>query len=155
MTVDFDLIDDLSERMEQATDEERMAEVIKHFPRFKIRYQKLTQGKDKYGSYNRYQVTVTNNEQVYRYTFNDSIANTYNNTMSSDFCILHCAVLDAGCYEYNDSLQDFADNFGYDLWEDRKRAEKAFNGCKTAYESMIRLFGAEGYRTLQAIGTNY
>ena len=155
MTVDFDLTDEIQERMEQATEQERMAEVIKHFPRFKIRYQKLTQGKDRLGYYNRYRVTITNNAEVYRYTFNDSIANTYNNTMSSDFDILHCAILDAGCYEYNDSLEDFADNFGYDLYEDRKKAEKAYNGCQEAYNALIRLFGQEGYEILQAIGTNY
>lgn len=137
------------------SDTERMAEVIKHFPRFKIRYQKLTPQQTKHGTANRYQVTITNNAEVYRYTFHDSIYNTQRGEMSSDFNILYCAVLDAEAYEYNDSLQDFADNYGYDLYEDRKKAEKAFNGCKTAYESLIRLFGTEGYELLSAIGENY
>ena len=137
------------------TDTERMAEVVKNFPTFKIRYQKLTPQQTKHGTANRYQVTITNNAEVYRYTFHDSIMNTAQGKMSSDFDILHCAISDAECYEYNDSLQDFADNFGYDLYEERKKAEKAFNGCKTAYESLIRLFGEEGYDLLKDIGDNY
>lgn len=137
------------------SDTERMAEVVKNFPRFKIRYQKLTPQQTKHGTANRYQVTITNNAEVYRYTFHDSIYNTQKGEMSSDFNILYCAVLDASCYENADSLEDFASEFGYDLWEDRKEAEKAFNGCKTAYESIIRLFGTDGYELLLAIGENY
>lgn len=137
------------------SDTERMAEVIKNFPRFKIRYQKLTPQQTKHGTANRYQVTITNNAEVYRYTFHESIYNTQRGEMSSDFNILYCAVLDAEAYDSTRTLEDFADNYGYDLYEDRKQAEKAFNGCKTAYESITRLFGTDGYDLLKDIGDNY
>jgi len=152
LTVD---IDEIEERMEQADAVDRLAEVIKHFPTFKIRYQKLTQGKSQYGMYNRYRVTINNHEQTYKYTFNDSIANTQRGTMSNDFTIFHSIIVDAGCYEYCDSLEEFANEYGYDLYENRKQAEKAFNSCREEYEALIRLFGAEGYEILHAISTNY
>ena len=152
---DYDLINDLQDKMEQATDEERMAEVVKHFPTFKIRWQKLKQGENKLGYYNRYKVTISNHEQTYKYTFNDSIYNTSKHTMSSPYCILNCAVLDAEAYDSTRSLKDYADTFGYDLYEDYKRTTKCFEGCQEAYDSIVRLFGSEGYEILLAIGSNY
>ena len=137
------------------SDTERMAEVVKNFPTFKIRYQKLTPQQTKYGIANRYQVTITNNAEVYRYTFHDSIYNTQRGEMSSDFNILYCAVLDAEAYDSTRTLEDYADTFGYDLYEDRKHTEKCFEACQKAYESITRLFGTEGYELLLAIGENY
>lgn len=140
LTVD---IDEIEERMEQADAIDRLAEVIKHFPTFKIRHQKLTQGKTQYGMYNRYRVTISNNEQTYRYTFNDCIVNTQRGIMSDDFTIFHSIIVDAGCYEYCDSLEEFANEYGYDIYtrtanKQKKRLTLAKKNMKHLYAYSVQ-----------------
>ena len=45
---------------------------------------------------------------------------------------LDCVMTDGDSYDYNRNLEDFAYEYGYE--EDMKKAEKAFNACKKAYE---------------------
>lgn len=138
----------LQDNMERATEEERMAELLKHFPQFKLQTTKV--GQDDRGA-NKYRVTIKNGSQKFNTTFTDSIYNTCNNTPSSKIDILYCVVMDAQCYDSYNSLEDFADNMGYDLYEERKKAEKCFYGCERAYDNLTSLFGSDGYEILECI----
>lgn len=138
----------LQDRMEDATDEERMTELLKHFPEFKLQTARI--GLSPKGA-NKYRVTIKNGSLKFTTTFTDSIYNTCNGTPSSKMDILYCVVMDAQCYENYDSLEDFADNFGYDLYEERGKAKKCFYGCERAYDNLTELFGMDGYGILNCI----
>ena len=142
---------ELQERMENATEEERMAEVLKHFPDFKLKA--LYSGESPKGA-NMYRVTIQNGKQKFNTTFTDSIYNTSNGTRSSDLDILYCVLMDAQTYEYYDTLEDFADNTGIDIYEERSKATRIFRACERQYNNIIKLFGSEGYEILSAITSN-
>lgn len=46
---------------------------------------------------------------------------------------LNCCIMDATCYMNNNSLEDFAYAYGYDIYEDRKEVSRVFNGCRSTY----------------------
>ena len=142
---------ELQERMENATEEERMAEVLKHFPDFKL---KATYTGDSPKGANTYRVTIKNNDEKFSTTFTDSIYNTSRGERSSNISILYCVLMDAQCYENSNSLEDFADNYGYDLYEERGKATRIFRACERQYNNIIKLFGSEGYEVLSAITSN-
>ena len=52
-----------------------------------------------------------------------------------------CFLSDALAYDNSKDFLDFCDEFGYDVYEDRLRAKKAFVGCMRHYEAAVRLFG--------------
>jgi hypothetical protein len=139
---------DLQDRMEDATDEERMTELLKHFPEFKLNTART--GTDSRGA-NKYRVTIKNGSLKFTTTFTDSLYNTYNHKPSSKMDILYCVLMDAQCYDNYDNLEDFADNFGYDLYEERGKAKKVFYGCERAYDSITELFGTDGYEILNCL----
>ena len=139
---------ELQDRMENATQEERTAEVYKHFPDFKL---KATYTGDSPKGANMYRVTIQNGKQKFGTTFTDSIYNTYNGTRSSDLDILYCVLMDAQTYEYYDTLEDFADNTGIDIYEERRKAERIYKACQRTYDNLINTFGSDGYEILNAI----
>lgn len=49
------------------------------------------------------------------------------------------------CLEKNDpgDLQNFANEFGYDLIDDYVRTRTVWKGCKAQYEHLLDLFGEE------------
>ena len=59
--------------------------------------------------------------------------------------------MDAQCYDNYDNLKDFADNFGYDLYEERSKAKKVFYGCERTYDNITELFGTDGYEILNCL----
>lgn len=138
----------LQDTMENASDEERMSTLLLHFPTFKLLTTKV--GCDDRGA-NKYRVTIKNSDKKFNTTFTDSLYNTYNNTPSSTIHILYCIIMDAQCYDNYSTLEDFADNMGYDLYEERKKAEKCFYACEKTYNSIIDLFGYEGFEILNCI----
>ena len=138
----------LQDKMENATQEERTAEVYKYFPDFKL---KATYTGHSPKGANTYRVTIQNGKHKFCTTFTDSIHNTYNNTRSSDLDILYCTLMDAQTYEYYNTLEDFADNTGIDLYEERRKAEHGYKACQRTYDNFINTFGNEGYEILNAI----
>ena len=143
----------LQDKMEKATEEERMAELQKNFPNLKLRSAKIGTTCEKntfrgtHGDRNKYRITIQNGSQSFSTTFTDSIYNTQKGLKSSNFSMFYCVVADAQCYENDSTLEAF----GYDLYEDRRKAQKCFNGCKKAYDNLINLFGLEGYEILNAV----
>ena len=138
----------LQDKMEQATEEERMAELLKHFPEFKLQTARI--GLSPKGA-NKYRVTIKNGSLKFTTTFTDSIYNTCNGTRSSDLDILYCVLMDAQTYEYYDTLEDFADNMGIDLYEERRKVERIYKACQRTYDNLINTFGNDGYEILNAI----
>ena len=53
---------------------------------------------------------------------------------------LNCLLLDASCWDDYKNLEDFANEFGYDLYEDYKRVNKIFLACKAASKGLHRVF---------------
>lgn len=148
--MEFTELEKLSDSMESATEEERMLKLKEFFPTLKIKVARISE--DSRGA-NQYKVTISNSGEKFNIKFTDSLMNTYNNERSSDFDILYCAVVDAQSYENSRSLEDFADEFGYDLYEssEKKKIEKIYNGCEKAYTDLQRVFGYEGYEILNAV----
>ena len=138
----------LQDSMENASSDKRMSKIKELFPSFKIHASKI--GISSKGA-NKYRVTIINKELKFSTTFTDSIYNTCNRTPSHKIEMLYCILMDAQCYENYNSLEEFADNFGLDLYEERSKAKKCFEGCRKAYESIIELFSYEGYEILDAI----
>ena len=69
-----------------------------------------------------------------------------NNVHQSDDVFVHGFELPSGI-----EIEDFADNFDYDLYEERGKAKKCFYGCERAYDNLTKLFGTDGYEMLNAI----
>ena len=138
----------LQDSMENASNDERMSKVKELFPSFKIHTSKI--GISSKGA-NKYRVTIINEGLKFSTTFTDSMHNTCQNTPSHKIEMLYCILMDAQCYDNYDNLEDFADNYGYDLYEERSKAKKCFYGCERTYNNIIELFGYEGYEILNAI----
>lgn len=139
---------DLQDRMENATDEERMTELLKHFPEFKLNTART--GTDSRGA-NKYRVTIKNGSLKFTTTFTDSIYNTCNHTPSSKMDILYCVLMDAQCYNNYDTLEDFCSEFGYDLDEEYPKCVRVFGSCKKQYDNITELFGTDGYEILNCL----
>ena len=54
---------------------------------------------------------------------------------------LDCFLSDAISAVY--SFEEFCIEFGYDLYDDYKKAKRIYNACKREYKSAIRVFGSE------------
>ena len=145
-------MDELSEAIADLNSEERMELAKELFPNFKFKAVKM--GVNRNGA-NEYRVTVQNNDSKFSTKFTDSIYNSQRGEKSDDFNMLYCIILDAEAYDTSASLEDFADDFGYDLYEDRKKTEKIFNACEKQYNNLIKLFGTDGYRVLRELTYNF
>jgi hypothetical protein len=62
--------------------------------------------------------------------------------------IVHCLVLDAGCYECSETFEGFCAEFGYD--EDSRKAKKTYKACKKTAERLPDLFG-EDYEQIKEL----
>ena len=154
-----DELNTLTDTMENATEHERMTEIKKHFPQFKIRDTfigtecKKNNFRGTYGDRNQYKVTIYNGAHKFSTTFTDSIYNTQNGKKSSHFDMLYCIVSDMQCVQYNDTFEDFASEFGYD--EDSRSAEKIYKACLKTKDNLERLFGNDGCEILNAVTYGY
>ena len=140
--------DELLDEVENLSSEDRFNLIKLIYPNFKFKVARMGEG-DK--GANKYKVTIENNGEKFNTTFTDSLYNTWNNTRSSNFEIMYCIISDACTYSYYDTLEDFADNTGYDIYEDRKKVERIFNACKKTYDNIERVFGSDGFEILNGV----
>lgn len=148
--------DELEELMESASEDERLAKVKEIFPQFKITASRIGEKRTNMGLANQYKVTIHNGNSKANFTFTDSIYNTQKGLKSHKFNMLHCIVLDAQCYQDTANKEDFANEFGYDMYEDSKILNRAYKGCERAYNKLIELFyGENGLHVLSAIAYQY
>jgi hypothetical protein len=148
--------EELEEQMEQATEDERLAKVKEIFPQFKITASKIGQVKSEIGTANKYKVTIKNGDAQANFTFTDSVYNTRKGIKSHKFNMFYCIVQDANCYQSTSSKEDFANEFGYDMYEDSAKLNRAYKGCERAYDKLYEMFdGDDGLYTLNAICYQY
>ena len=146
-------LNELEEAVEGLTSEERMELVKELYPDLKMKVVPMGEGNR---GENKYKITLSNNGFKFNTTFSDSLYNTWENNRSSDFEMLYCIIMDAECYDnYGSTLNEFADNMGFDLYTDEKRALKVLRGCEKAYNNINSLVGEEGYNVLLAITSNF
>jgi hypothetical protein len=111
----------------------------------KIRFLK----KDKYfhddkEARNIYTFTISRGKRKYKGTFGDSIYNTKEGIVPSEYDILACLTK----YEPEETIKDFMSAYGY---EDEKTAKKIYNEVKKEYQGMKMLFNDKELEILQEI----
>ena len=64
--------------------------------------------------------------------------------------VLNAVVMDAGAYDNSRNLDDFLNEFGYEVNEpsDRVKFEKVYNACRKQAENARRVFGDDEFNTL-------
>lgn len=145
--------EELTEKFENATAEERMQAIQEQFPQFKITTTFIEKVKNEYGYANKYKVTIRNGKKHFSTTFTDSINNTQEGIKSSDIDIIYCIVSDAQCVQWNNSFEDFCNEFGYDT--DSRSAERIYKACEKTYDDIQRLFNSDGFDFLSAVTYGY
>ena len=85
----------------------------------------------------------SNKEHSFSIPFNNS-RSEFENFPNTDL-VIHGVFLDACGYADTQSYSEFCEEFGYDEYEDRKFAMKAYKGCKKVYEDLIKMFGEDGF----------
>lgn len=53
---------------------------------------------------------------------------------------MDCLLLDASSYEQSQDILDFANEFGYDMYEDKAKVRKIYNACKKTYNRLNTIF---------------
>ena len=82
-------------------------------------------------------VSVSNSDEVFSTTFHDSIYHYHQGKSATKEMLkdaLYSIILDGDCYDYNRTLDDFQNEFGY---EDRTEAKKCFEACRRTFEYLI------------------
>ena len=69
--------------------------------------------------------------------------------------ILYCINSDADCYGSTRDFSDFCSEFGYDEYEDRAKAQRAYKSCQKALEKMFELFTPEELEIINKVFENY
>lgn len=136
--------------VEELSAEERMQLVKGLFPNFKMKITKM--GFDSEGR-NKYKITVSNGNTPFSTVFYDSLYNTQKNLRSEDFHILYCIISDAQAVDYCDTVEEFCDEFGYDMEIDKPK--KIFNACMRTHDNLIKTFGTDGYEILSDLTYNF
>ena len=93
-----------------------------------------------YGNCMKYEVEVNYNGKTYTTHFTDS-AMAYREGKELDFKdVMYCLLSDADAYIYNEDIDDFQANFGY---EKASELLKAYNGCKETAQAFQKMFTEE------------
>lgn len=102
----------------------------------------------KWGAYRwKYYCKLRRRHKTYSFPFFDSVANYRENKRPSKYDVLAC--LDT--YDYINGIDDFANEFGYDLFEDYKATEKIYKACMKQSEKLHGLFTDEELEMLTEI----
>ena len=97
----------------------------------------------------KYNVTVKYNGKQYSSTYQCNVRQTPN---AKD--IIECLLLDASSYDNAKDIKDFANEFGYELYEYdygtkyNKETERIYKACKKTSEAIHRMFTDEEIETL-------
>lgn len=88
----------------------------------------------------KYKVVIKYNGKQYTTTYQ---CNAKHNPKESD--IIYCLLLDTSSYDNANDIKDFAEEFGYELYNDygnkyNKETEKIYKACKKTSEAMHKMF---------------
>jgi hypothetical protein len=70
--------------------------------------------------------------------------------------IIYCLLLDASSYDNANNIEDFANEFGYELYDDygygyNKETEKVYKACKKTSDAMHRMFTEEEMESIYEV----
>lgn len=103
---------------------------------------------DKWGGYRwKYYCKLRREHKTYSFPFYDSLANYKKCKRPTKYDILSC--LDT--YDYINNIEEFANEFGYDLYEDYEATEKIYKACMKQSEKLHGLFTDEELEMLSEI----
>lgn len=128
-------------------------EVKKVIPTLQVKYTRKPKADGRMGCGLGYTVTVKGSHGTYTTTYNNSKNAGHETPDKMD--ILNCVLMDANCYECTQNFSDFCSEFGYDEYEDRAKANRAYKGCKRAYERLNEMFTNEELERLQELFQDY
>lgn len=94
-----------------------------------------------------YYCKLRRGHKTYSFPFYDSVANYEKGERPTKYDVLAC--LDT--YDYICGIEDFANEFGYDLYEDYKETEKIYKACMKQGAKLHGLFTDEELEMLAAI----
>lgn len=95
----------------------------------------------------KYYCKLRRGHKTYSFPFYDSIANYEKGERPTKYDVLAC--LDT--YDYINGIEDFANEFGYDLCENYKETEKIYKACMKQSEKLHGLFTDEELEMLAEI----
>lgn len=95
----------------------------------------------------KYYCKLRRKHKTYSFPFYDSIANYEKGERPTKYDVLAC--LDT--YDYINGIEDFANEFGYDLCESYKETEKIYKACMKQREKLHGLFTDEELEMLAEI----
>jgi hypothetical protein len=111
---------------------------------------KILSSKVVYDSYvrgyrRRYFCKVTFTDKSFNVTFFDSVYNYQKGKKLDKRDVIYSVFLDAKAYSLTNNFTDFCNEFGYEPYDDEgigynKKAMKAYNGCKKAFEKVANTF---------------
>ena len=144
---------------------EKVKQAKKIIPGLTVMAQKRELHRNKYGLAWQYNFYITTNKGRYEAIFTDSINNHDNNIPVNLDDILYSWIVDADSLNYIKDFNEFCLEYGYDFqqydkYDDKYRigkqqAEKAWRGCKHAYNKMIELLTKEQINKLHDIFQDY
>lgn len=111
--------------------------------------------------YNRkYRIKLTKGNKEFTFAFHDSVYNYQNNKKLNKLDTLYSVLLDMSCYDNARGFEDFANEFGYELYNDdytgyNKKALRIYNACEKTSNSLHKLFNNAELEKLQEIFQNY
>lgn len=146
------MTDKLVEEMQFAGGEERVTKIKELFPKLKVTITNIGEERNAIGTNYKYRVTITNEGKRMSVTFHDSVANYKRNEEPNMLEVIYSVVQDADSYENCESVEDFASEFGY---VDLPFATSIYKACQKEHDSLVRVFGEEGYAKLWACTRGY
>ena len=96
----------------------------------------------------KYNCVMTYNGVTLRQTYqcNPSVHKTDSENMRKDF--LWSVLLDTQSYDYSRDIKDFADNFGYDIYENKKEVNRVWKACERESIKIHEMFNDEELKML-------
>lgn len=102
----------------------------------------------KWGAYRwKYYCKLRRGNKTYSFPFFDSVANYAEDKRPTKYDVLAC--LDT--YDYISGIDDFANEFGYDICNNYKETEKIYKACMKQSEKLHKLFTNEELEMLVEI----
>lgn len=144
---------------------EKVKQAKKIIPGLTVMAQRKELHRNKYGLAWQYYFSITTNKGRYAAIFTDSINHHDNNIPVNLDDILYSWIVDADCFESSQNFNDFCSQYGYDFKNydeydskyrlSKQQAEKAWRGCKHAYNKMIELLTEEQINKLHDVFQDY
>lgn len=95
----------------------------------------------------RYYCKLRRGHKTYSFPFFDSVMNYKKGERPTKYDVLAC--LDT--YDYINGIEDFANEFGYDLYEDYEEVKKTYKACMKQSEKLHGFFTDEELEMLAKI----